>query len=253
MELDVCFDFSEKNFIVAGASSGMGRQVATELLAAGANVLLLARRKNNLDVLVQEYPSQAVAAAVDIRFYDEVKNFIQQFVEERGKINGTVYAAGISGATPFKGYKDELAHEIMDVNFWSAVSFLRTINVKKYAEYGCSNVLFSSISAHVAEKSLLAYSSSKLAMQAAVRTIAKENSRPHYRFNTVSPGWVHTEMTEKEEHASIVSEELYKRHLLGIGKAEDVSGLVLFLLSQRASWITGQDFVVDGGYSLGDL
>ncbi|WP_407398387.1 SDR family oxidoreductase [Anaerovibrio sp.] len=73
------------------------------------------------------------------------------------------------------------------------------------------------------------------------------------RINTLSPGWVNTELTRKEDERSLVNKKFYEWHLLGIGEPEDVTGTVLFLLSDRARWITGTNVVVDGGYLLGGI
>ena len=92
-----------------------------------------------------------------------------------------------------------------------------------------------------------AYSAAKMALNSAVKAIAKEIARRDQRVNTVLPGWVNTAMTQNA--ADIVDmEPILKRHLLGIGKPEQVSGQVLFLLNNRAAWITGTNVVVDGGY-----
>lgn len=101
---------------------------------------------------------------------------------------------------------------------------------------------------------MFAYSAAKAAVQAAARSIAKEICRNGKRINTISPGWVNSEMTDREQ--GTLGQEAFlaleKRHLLGFGEVTDVSGFVLFLLSDRARWITGNDFLVDGGYLWGD-
>ena len=85
----------------------------------------------------------------------------------------------------------------------------------------------------------------------AVKSLAHDLSRRRQRINTVSPGYTLTNMTLDNERQNGQPEQIYARHLLGVGEPEDISGLVLFLLSERAGWITGQDFVVDGGYLCG--
>lgn len=101
---------------------------------------------------------------------------------------------------------------------------------------------------------MFAYSAAKAAVQAAARSIAKEICRNRKRINTISPGWVSTEMTHRavQEAAEDMMGIVEERCLLGLGKPADVSGFVLFLLSERARWITGKDFIVDGGYLWGD-
>lgn len=81
-------------------------------------------------------------------------------------------------------------------------------------------------------------------MQAGIRAIAQEIADKGHRVNTISPGLIGTTMTE----GTLQEDKLADEYLLGTGKTEDVVGMVLFLLSDRANWITGADYVVDGGY-----
>lgn len=247
----VSYDFSDERFVVTGASSGIGRTIATELAAAGATVLALARRKEKLDELEHKYARHIVPGVVDVCDSMTLADIISSFVKSYGKLSGAVHAAGIFYSTPLRAYDEVEARRIMDVSFWAGIRLMQIVNKKKNAVEGCSSVLFSSVAAITGEKSNFAYSSAKIAMQAAVRTIAKEIYPHKNRINTISPGWVHTEMTRYEEEHGQVSKKFYDWHLLGIGEPSDVSGTVLFLLSDRARWITGTNVVVDGGYLLG--
>ena len=247
----VVYDFSDEKFVVTGASSGMGRKVTEELAASGAMVLAIARREERLHELKNEYPEHIITAPVDVCNTKDITDAIASFVASYGKLNGAVHAAGIFSSTPLRNYDESEARTIMDISFWSGIRFMQLVNKKKNAEDGCSSILFSSVAATVGEKSNFAYSSAKLAMQGAVRSIAKEIYTRGNRINTVSPGWVNTELTRKEDENSLVNKKFYDWHLLGIGEPEDVTGMVLFLLSDRARWITGTNVVVDGGYLLG--
>ena len=249
----VSYDFSGERFVVTGASSGMGRTVAKELADSGATVLAIARRKELLVRMEQEYPGRIVPGVLDVCDNKALSDTISSFVASYGKLSGAVHAAGIFSSTPLRAYDEKEARKVMDVSFWAGIRLMQIVNKKKNAEEGCSSVLFSSVAAAVGEKSNFAYSSSKIAMQAAVRSIAKEIYTRKNRINTISPGWVHTEMTRYEEENTQVSSKFYDWHLLGIGEPEDVSGMVLFLLSDRARWITGTNVVVDGGYLLGGV
>lgn len=244
---NVNFDFRGKNFVVTGASSGMGRQIAVELATAGALVLAIARRETELKKLQQEFPRNILVAAVDVTDKVALENAIKQYVLQNGKINGAVHAAGILGLTPLKFYDEKHAHKIMDVSFWAGVNLAQIIIKNKYCNDGLSIILFSSAGGHNAAKGMFAYASAKAALQVATRSIAKEICTKYHRINTISPGWVATDMTDDEEETTDVN-NIVSKHLLGKGQAEDVSGVVLFLLSDRASWITGTDVIVDGGY-----
>lgn len=242
--MDVVFDFSDKCFIVTGASAGIGRQVAKELAIAGADVLAIARRKPELEQLQSEYPRQITVAAGDITDYADVEQHIEHFVQRKGKLDGSVHAAGMLAFTPLRAFDVYQAKKIMDIGYWAGVNMLQLVTKKKYAASCTSHVQFSSVSAYKGQKGLSAYSATKAAMQAGIRSIAKEIAGRGHRINTISPGFIRTDMTQE----TLAEDKLAAEHLLGIGQLEDVSGMVLFLLSSRAAWITGADFVVDGGY-----
>ena len=244
---NVNFDFIGNKFIVTGASSGMGRQVAVELAVAGALVLAIARREDELEKLKEEYPNNIFVAAVDVTDKVKLENAIKQFVLQNGKINGAVHAAGIGGLTPLKAYDSVQCEKIMKISFWSGVDLIQIATKSKYAEVGSSNILFSSVSSYTGEKAMFAYSAAKAAVKIAAKSFAKEIANKSHRINTVSPGWVNTQMTDGLKDENNAS-EVENKHLLGTGLPQDVSGVVLFLLSDRASWITGTDIIVDGGY-----
>ena len=244
---EVVYNFIGKKFVVTGASSGMGRQVVIELVEAGASVLAIARNENKLKELVALYPEKIQYSLCDVRNKENLECAIANFVKAYGKINGCVHAAGILGLTPLKMFDNDFAHDIMDVSFWAGVSLIQIVTKNRYSEIGSSSVLFSSAGAHSAEKGMFAYASTKAAMQVAVRSIAKEISNKGHRVNTISPGWVKTMMTENTDKTIDVN-FIIEQHLLGAGSPKDVSGMVLFLLSDRAKWITGTDVIVDGGY-----
>lgn len=243
----VTFDFTGKNFIVTGASSGMGRQITLELAEAGAKVLAIARRESELQNLQELYPDYIVPAPLDVCDEAKLENAIKTFVTQYGKIDGAIHAAGISKLTPLRMYDEDEAKQIMNVSFWAAVKLMQIATKAKYSNIGASFLAFSSVRAIHTDKGLFAYSSSKAAIKIAMKTFAKETANRKLRVNIISPGWVNTNMTMGLEETHNLS-EVSSNSLLGTGNPEDVSGMVLFLLSDRAKWITGTDVIVDGGY-----
>ena len=251
--MEVTFNFEGKNFVVIGASSGIGKQVTIELAESGANILALARNFERLENLKNINPEKIFIASLDVTkataddwtaTLDEFKNFC-------GKIDGGVYSTGIWGLTPLNGFEENFAHKIFDTSFWGMVNFMQTATKKKFSNEKSSFVLMSSVSGSYGSKSLFAYSAAKAAVQSAVQTFSKEIVKNGHRINSVAPAIVQTEMVDNKMTAVVATEEMISRHLLGLGKAADVSGMILFLLSNRASWITGQNFFVDGGYISG--
>ena len=258
--MSVIFDFKGKNFVVVGASSGIGKQVAIELSQSGANVLAIGRNlerlaelKKNSPVSLIKHPPRIFTEQLDVLTAqaDDWSAALENFTRAVGRINGGVYTAGIWGLTPLNSFDAELAKKIFDTSFWGAVNFVQTATRKKFSDGGGSFVLMSSIAGDFSGKSLFAYSAAKAAVQSAVKSFAKEIIRSKHRINSVAPALVKTEMMQNEMYAATASEEIISRHLLGLGTARDVAGMILFLLSDRAAWITGQNFFVDGGYIVG--
>lgn len=258
--MSVTFNFTGKNFVVVGASSGIGRQTALELAQSGANVLAIGRNLERLNELrksspvsLTKRPPKIFTEQLDVTeaTAEDWSSVLSNFTGAVGRINGGVYTAGIWGLTPLNSFDATLAKKIFDTSFWGAVNFVQSATRKKFSDGGGSFVLMSSIAGDFSGKSLFAYSAAKAAVQSAVKSFAKEIVRGKHRINSVAPALVKTEMMQNEMYAATANEEIISRHLLGLGTARDVAGMILFLLSDRAAWITGQNFFVDGGYIVG--
>lgn len=247
---DVIFDFKGKNYIVLGASSGMGRQIALDLAEAGANVLAVARNRERLEKVMKESDTNISIACLDVMSAssDEWDKVFSDFVSQHGKINGGVYTAGLTGCTPLKAYDEKLARDLVDVSVFGGVKFMQFASKKKYSEVGAAYIIFSSVAAYEGPKGILFYAASKGAVLSAVRVMSKEISHRKQRINSISPGWIQTEMTTSYLKDVGIGEADVHAGPLGIGNVQDVSSVALFLLSDGSKWITGQDFVVDGGY-----
>lgn len=243
----VIYDFSGENFIVTGASSGIGRQVVLELSESRACVLAVGRNAERLEALRNEQPERIFTASVDVCNDSALEEAVSGFVDTHGKLSGGVHAAGISAVTPLRSYDRETARNMMNVSFWAGIHLLQLVTRAKYGNPGTSTVLFSSIYSLSPAKGMFAYSAAKSAVNTAVKCAAKEISAKHHRVNSIIPGWVITNMTGKFENSGEIDSVLSK-NLLGPGKPENISRMVLFLLSSAASWITGSNIVVDGGY-----
>lgn len=249
----VSFDFAGDCYLVTGASSGMGRDVALALVRAGATVLAVARREEKLQELQQEaagFSGELVPAPCDVCDGEALEKHISAFTEKYGRLSGTVHAAGIAVFTPVTMYNARKAHNMMETTFWAGMNLLQLATGAAYAEEKTSHVFFSSADAICCEKGKFAYAAAKAAVNAGVRAAAKELGARGHRVNAVMPGWVETDMTTAPMTAALADQEaIASKEILGTGKPEDVTGMVLFLLSGAASWITGACLAVDGGYS----
>lgn len=239
----ISFDFSGNNYFITGASSGIGKQIVLHLADAGANILALARREEELQKLRSEYPEKISIISCDVCDKEIVRTSVESFIKEKGLLNGFVHAAGVYDFSPINIFDKKTFQKMMDVNFWAGFDIIQFISKKKYSANEASFVMFSSVSALKGEKGALVYSASKAAVSTAVKSVAKELSSRRIRINTIMPGPVDTSMTQVDG-----IENLLERIPFGIGNTTDISYPVLFLLSDGAKWITGTDFIVDGGY-----
>lgn len=239
--MNVAFDFRGQNFLVTGASSGIGRGTAKELLAAGAKVLGMARHFPEEDELAAAYPDLWVPMRVDVTDFSALAEAVDAFAEKHGKLHGSVHSAGAAALLPINVWNHERAKAIMDVNLWAAEALMKLLWKRKYHEPGFSHVFISSVSARRGQKGLSVYGASKAALESLVRTAARELAGKGQRVNSVCLGWIETGMTKDADNEVPPSP-------LGEGRVEDASGMILYLLSDRARWITGANFVIDGGY-----
>ncbi|NLW48206.1 MAG: SDR family oxidoreductase [Firmicutes bacterium] len=246
--MEVKFDFTGKRFVVTGASSGIGRQIAFELAEAGASVLALARREGKLKELQKEFPERISIAVIDVTDSNKLEEAITLFAGDC-KINGSVHTAGINQFTPLRIIKKNDVQKIMEINYLAGVELIKILSKKKFSVPNSSHVLISSVSGLQGQAGLSVYSASKSAILGTVRSLAIELAPQTIRINAVSPGWIETEMASKMKEVNPnLSEEMQKKHPLGLGNVSDVTGMVLFLLSNRSRWITGSNIIVDGGF-----
>lgn len=226
----------------------MGRQVTLELAEAGACVLAIGRNAERLAEVQAYAPERIVPSICDVCDRAALEAAVASYVAAHGKLHGGVHAAGITEFTPLRSYDSEMAHRIMDTSFWAGVEVMRLVTRAKYGVRGTSTVLFSSVAAQDPLPGNMVYSAAKAAMNAALRAAAKEICRKGHRVNSVLPGWVQSPMTVQTMAEGTDTDSVKNREHLGFGKPEDVSGMVLFLLSDRARWMTGAAIPVDGGY-----
>lgn len=246
---NIKFDFTGKNILVTGASSGIGKKVVVDLAEAGARVFAIARREQELNELNNTYIN-IIPLACDVTDYTKINDSIKNIVKEYGKIDGFVGCAGISELIPLRVIDMDRVKNIMEVNFWANINLLALITKRNISNDKASIVLVSSIAAHKGVKGKFAYASSKAALIASVKCFAREIA-PRLRINTISPGIIKETGCNNNLLSSIPDEvagDLNNLYPFGLGEVNDTSAIIMFLLSDASKWITGADFIVDGGH-----
>lgn len=236
----------KKYILVTGATSGIGKGVA-QRLSQNYNIILHGRKKEELEILSKEL-NASLYWCYDLSKTDGISDSLKEFISNNEiVIEKLVHCAGIDNTIPAKSLKSDLIEELMKVNFYSVVEIINILLKRRINQSMLDSILFiSSISSIKGYKAKAAYSASKAALDAYMKCLSLELS-PKVRVNSILPGAIKTKMTEK----SFENEELVKHfeevYPLGIGKIEQIVDMVEFYLSDKASWVTGQQIVVDGG------
>ena len=247
------FSIEGKNILITGAASGIGRQCSIDFSKAGANVILLDINEEQLDI-TKSMCSPAVKSyshkcnIVDVAGTEDV---VKVAVTESGPIDGMLYCAGIERTLPYNHLTDKDYQQIYSVNVIGATNLLKVLTKKNIRAENAKYVLIASITALVGRPGVAAYAASKGAIVSLVKTLALEMATKGLNINCISPGTILTPLMEKMME-SLTEEQQAERKSgfpLGLGRPSDIANAAMFLLSDAARWITGQNIVVDGGYT----
>lgn len=247
------FSLSNKTILITGASSGIGRSCAVQCSKMGASLLLMGRNVDELNRTVSELqPGTKVEMIVaDFSKMVDLELLIAEKILTIGKIAGFIHCAGVEKTLPLKKQTSEVFQSIFDINVFAGFELAKIISLKKYKAEKASFVFIASVAGMVGESGKTIYSASKGAVISGARSMSMELARSDIRVNSISPAMVKTPILEKmfDGIGEDATQNIIKKHPLGIGEPEDVANACVFLLSDAAKWITGTNLVVDGGYT----
>ena len=251
--MSLSVDLAGRTALVTGASSGLGARFGRILAANGARVALGARRVERLAALAGEIGPAAAAVAMDVaREADIIAGFDAAEAAFGTAIDTVIANAGVDGAGMITTMSEaEIAHTLA-VNLTGAILTARE-GARRMMAAGVTRgriVLIASITAFEASPGLVAYSASKAGVVQAGRSMAREWARSGICVNTISPGYIRTAINadwfETEPGKKQIARFPRKR-LMG---EEGLDGVLLFLCSDAAEFVTGSDFVLDDGQTL---
>lgn len=243
------FTLEGKTILVTGASSGIGKAIAIESSKMGANVIITGRNEERLKktyYLLKGNGHGLIVADLS------VKEDIERLHKELPVIDGLVNCAGLTKVAPFSFATRDSFEEVMNVNFFAPTELTRLMVKTKKIRKGASIVFISSVSGvYCSAVASAIYSSSKGAVNGLVKGVALDLAPKGIRVNSVNPGMIDTDIFT----GSAITDEQLKtdmlRYPLGrYGKPEEVAYAVIYLLSDAATWITGSNLLIDGGYTL---
>lgn len=253
------FSLEGKNILITGASSGIGRTCSVECARMGANLLLFGRSMSRLEDTLTEinqinsgFNRLAFIKSADLTDeLEEIAHTIEEFVASHGRFDGFVHSAGIEKTMPLSGMKNSDYQDIFNINVIAGLQLTKVISRRKNSNDNSSFVFISSITGLIGRKGIIGYSASKGALIAGVRSLALELADRGIRANCISPGTVLTPLMLKYLE-SLAPEEKTKRldgYPLKLGDPQDIAFGAVYLLSRSSRWITGQNLIIDGGFT----
>jgi NAD(P)-dependent dehydrogenase (short-subunit alcohol dehydrogenase family) len=242
---------------ITGASSGIGRELATRLISLGVHVFASGRRSEELDRLRRELGENLVPLPLDVAKDEEVAAAVQVIKKNSGNIDMIVPCAGVEKISPFQFTAISAWDTLYRTNVQGAFSVIRHSMpmMRRLSQDGPQQsriVMVGSVAAIRGWAGQVAYSASKAALLGGMRSLASELAPHGIRVNAVLAGMTETPMQRRLYSKLSVTQQkaITDMHPLGLGKPSDVSNAILFLLSHRSRWITGSELVVDGGLSI---
>ena len=246
------FNLDGKVAIVTGAAQGIGKEIALLLARSGARTVIIDVSDKIFDVMkeIEAFGQDSLAIKCDVSNGEEVKNAVKEVIGRFGRIDILVNNAGIY---PFKQFTEMTERDwdkVLNVNLKGVFHFTRFVLPKMMEQRKGKIINIASVAGSVVGFPNLAhYSASKAGIVGFTKALALEVAQYNINVNAISPGPILTPGTKalgKETY-----EQIRKSIPLGRwGKPEDVTNLVLFLASDESDFITGQNIVIDGGYTI---
>lgn len=247
------FSLKGKVAVITGGATGLGFAMAQCLSGAGAAVVLIGRRQEELDRACGVIGSNAYSYCCDITKYEALSRLVHKIMEQFHRIDILINNAGIQIK------KDALSFELEELELLFAVhlksAYLLTKEIVPFMEKqnGGSVIFLSSETGFIGASGVLGYSMAKSGVLGLMRSLASELSHTGIRFNAIVPGWTDTPMLQYANAQDPQRERkiLERTPMKRFGQPEDIGWAALYLASDASRFVTGTSLVVDGGAMIG--
>ncbi len=248
--------FKDKKILVTGASSGIGREIATHLSELGAKVVLIARDEDRLKETISSMKESQNHKyfLYDLENIDDISTLVTNCVEfDNIKFDGFVHCAGIPAIYPLKVLDYKKFEKVFKINTYSYLEIVKHLSKKQNSNDEAGIVYLSSLLK--TKKAQITYIISKISADAISKTLSLELIKRKIRVNSVLIGPTATKMVEDTEEYRLLTSDTEKlnlpEHYNPVSKVlntREVSNMVMFLLSDSAKYIIGENYFIDGGY-----
>ncbi len=238
--------------LITGSTSDIGKDIAVKL-SSNANLVLLGRDLPELEFIKSKckFPENHLVFVFDFNDIIDFREVFTEFLLKNAiNIEGLVHCAGMMKVMHMKNVDLQNTYQIFNVNVFSITEIIAILLKKRVNNSKLKNIVFiSSILANFGSTGHHLYSSTKAALNGLMHSLAIELA-PAIRVNSISLGAVATKMSKELLSNKEVLFKLNNDYPLGIGTPKQISPFVNFLMSDDASWITGQEFTLDGGRTI---
>lgn len=235
--------------LITGATSDIGQTIAKVLAREGKQLLLMDVSANKLSELVNSLPDIGhIYCELDFTDAERVKDIVTDFITQKQiVIENAIFAAGIFTISPLRLIDYDIIKKSFDIGLFSSISIIQTLTTKKINGQNLRGIVFiSSVSAKLGTKGYAIYGAVKASILGLMKSLAAELA-PNTRVNAILPGGIRTRATE---FIYATQTEINPRYILGEGNPSNIADIVSFLLSEKSAWMTGQEVIVDGGYTI---
>ena len=245
--------FKDQVVVVTGGSGAIGRAICFRFASEGAKVYVCGRNENKLSSVINEINEaggNAVSGILDISSNDSIQHFFNSVVLENGKIDVLVTSAGGSAREQHNTIAEqdpEIIQNVIDVNLIGTILCTKYAAKQMINQEGGKIVTISSTIGTQGKAGFSEYAASKAAVIVFTKSLAMELGKYGINVNCVSPGIVQRDAINYSKMERVKRTNFMNDY----GKPEDIANMVTFVASDEASFITGQNIIVDGGRSLG--
>ena len=254
------FDLTGKTALITGSTKGIGRAIAVEMARQGAAVVISSRRAEACAVVAAEINAEcagqagrAIAIPAHIGRKEELEPLVRETAAQLGRIDILVCNAAVNPAYgPMRDLPDSAFEKILNINILANHWLCQLVLPQMIERRDGAIIIVSSIGGLRGHSTLGAYCISKAADLQLVRNLAVENGPHNIRVNAISPGLIRTDFARALwENPATLARRTEHDPLRRIGEPEEIAGMAVYLASRAASFTTGQNFVVDGGATIG--